>query len=221
MKRELRTTSDGSRTIFVPELDEHYHSFHGAYSESIHVFIHAGLKYLKKPEVHILEIGFGTGLNALVTYRAAEKEGIKIHYTGVEAYPVIKEEWEQLEYTSIPELSKLKEVFRLFHTSPWEEDYRISDFFSLIKQQRKFSEIRAAQAYDLIFFDAFAPSAQPDLWTTSIFNQMYQSLRPGGVLVTYCAKGQVKRNMKEAGFNVERLPGPPGKREMTRALKPD
>ena len=219
MKRELRVTSDGSRTLFVASLDEHYHSIHGAFTESLHVFVNAGLKQMNTDEISILEIGFGTGLNALVTLAAVRESGKKIQYTGVEAYPVHAEEWNALEYTCIEELVSFKKDFHRIHECPWESIQQITANFSLIKQQKKFAEIDDEEKYDLVYFDAFAPSAQPDLWTVEIFNRMYRSLKPSGLLVTYCAKGQVKRNMKAAGFAVERLPGPPGKREMTRAIK--
>ena len=220
MKREVKITADGSKTLFVESLDEHYHSIHGAYNESIHVFIDAGLKYCVKDNISILEIGFGTGLNALVSLNAIQGLNKKITYTGVEAYPVSEIEWSILEYDTIDNLSLHKHSFDKMHESDWEVPIQLDDNFTLIKQQKKFTDIEDIDAFDIIYFDAFAPSAQPDLWTVEIFSRMFDSLKSNGILVTYCAKGQVKRNMKEVGFLVEPLPGPPGKREMTRATKP-
>ncbi|MCT4623560.1 MAG: tRNA (5-methylaminomethyl-2-thiouridine)(34)-methyltransferase MnmD [Schleiferiaceae bacterium] len=219
MKRELRETADGSKTLFIEELDEHYHSIHGALAESRHVFIEAGLKFIDKDEIHILEIGFGTGLNLLTTLEANETLKKRIFYTGVEAYPVLTEEVNKLSYENldIPEL--VQSLIPEIHDALWEKNHAITTLLSLKKEEKKFQEIRNQNEFDLIYFDAFAPSAQPELWTEDVFKNMFKALKPSGALVTYCAKGQVKRNMKAVGFEIERLPGPPGKREMTRAIK--
>lgn len=223
MKREIIKTGDGSATIFLPEWNEHYHSKHGALQEARHVFIEMGLHHFiaKKPSesLSILEIGFGTGLNALITYFIAETTGIKTNYTGVEAYPVVLEELNALNYAkSVPE-KDASEVFNKLHEAQWGKKEEISSFFKLQKEKMFFNDIRAEEAYDLIFFDAFGPRVQPELWKEEIFSIMYRALNNEGVLVTYSAKGSVRRAMQAVGFLVERLPGPPGKREMLRATK--
>lgn len=223
MKREIIKTADGSSTIFLPEWNEHYHSKHGALQEAQHVFIKTGLHHFlekKSPEsLSILEIGFGTGLNALITYFEAQKTGVNINYTGVEAYPVSSEELKALDYAEVVPEKHTSEVFNKLHETEWGKKESISSFFSLQKEQMFFSDIRAENAYDLIFFDAFGPRVQPDLWTEKLFSLMYRALDNGGVLVTYSAKGSVRRAMQAVGFLVERLPGPPGKREMLRATR--
>jgi tRNA U34 5-methylaminomethyl-2-thiouridine-forming methyltransferase MnmC len=219
MKRELRETADGSKTLFIEELDEHYHSIHGALAESRHVFIEAGLKFIDKDEIYILEIGFGTGLNLLTTLEANETLKKRIFYTGVEAYPVLTEEVNKLSYENLDIPEPVQSLIPEIHDALWEKNHSITSLLSLKKEEKKFQEIRNQNEFDLIYFDAFAPSAQPELWTEDVFKNMFNALKPSGALVTYCAKGQVKRNMKAVGFEIERLPGPPGKREMTRAIK--
>lgn len=220
MNRELRLTADGSSTIFVPALDEHYHSIHGARQESAHVFIAAGLNNRHESSISILEIGFGTGLNAFLTALEAQKKGVTIFYTGLEKYPVSTAEAAHLNYAKGALDSPESSLFKALHLAPWETETPINTHFILLKRQIDFLEFKAEEAFHLIYFDAFAPSAQPDLWTVEMFQSMFSALKKGGELVTYCAKGQVKRNMKTAGFIVDALPGPPGKREMTRATKP-
>jgi tRNA U34 5-methylaminomethyl-2-thiouridine-forming methyltransferase MnmC len=227
MKRQLVKTKDNSFTLFVPELDEHYHSIHGAMQEAEHIFIQAGLLYKSKDikKLDILEIGFGTGLNALLTCLNAEKHQLKINYVGLEKYPVAETEWTQMDYASIlPSYyqttnSQTEVCFKKLHTVDWEATSTISNWFALKKQALDFKVFCESEAYDLIYFDAFAPSAQPNLWTIDIFERMHKALKSGGTLVTYCVKGEVRRNMKAAGFDVEKIPGPPGKREMARAFK--
>ncbi|MEG9328511.1 tRNA (5-methylaminomethyl-2-thiouridine)(34)-methyltransferase MnmD [Salinimicrobium catena] len=223
MKREIIKTGDGSATIYLPEWNEHYHSKHGALQEAQHVFIESGLRhYLEKKapaRLNILEIGFGTGLNALLSYYEAQKGEVILDYTGVEAYPVSVEELESLDYARLFPEDDAAEVFAKLHQSPWGRKTEISPLFCLQKQQMFFKDIKAQDYFDLIFFDAFGPRVQPELWTEEIFMRMYNSLRQDGVLVTYSAKGSVRRAMQAVGFLVERLPGPPGKREMLRATK--
>lgn len=217
MKRELRTTSDGSRTLYVEHWDEHYHSVHGAVQESMHVFILHGFRSVEVNPVSILEFGFGTGLNALLTLLEAETEGRSVRYTAMEAYPLTEEEWRSVEYGNEPDA---REPFELLHTAEWETTAELSPAFSLFKTRIDFLNASFSPgSFDLIYFDAFAPSAQPELWETEVFEKCYEWLKDGGELVTYCAKGQVKRNMRAAGFEILRLPGPPGKREMTKAVK--
>lgn len=218
MNRTIERTADGSATLFVPELDEHYHSVKGAQTESQHIFIGLGLNASAAICPRILEIGFGTGLNALLTLEAAEENRRKVHYTGIELYPLSWEVVKQLRYSESP-------FFETLHTVPWEEDNVITPFFRLRKLQADFTNMKEAPIgfephYDLIYFDAFAPEKQPEMWSQELFNQLYVSMNKGGILTTYCAKGIVRRMLQAAGFTVERLPGPPGgKREVLRGRK--
>jgi tRNA U34 5-methylaminomethyl-2-thiouridine-forming methyltransferase MnmC len=221
MKREIITTEDGSTTIHLPEWDEQYHSKHGAIQEAYHVFIEMGFfHFLKKNQpklLHILEIGFGTGLNSIVTLIEAKKLNIEVEYTGVEAYPIASDEVGKLNYAK--QLNVSDELFNQLHLSDWEISEEIISDFKLLKQKKFFSEIEDQDKFHIIYFDAFGARIQPELWTVEIFQKMYNALKPEGVLVTYSAKGSVRRAMQEVGFTVERLPGPPGKREMLRATK--
>jgi len=221
MKRELLKTADGSTTIHLPDINEQYHSKHGALQESNHVFISKGLHKIaaKQSEISILEIGFGTGLNALLTYFEASQSNLAINYTTVEAYPVLASEWEALNYGALIQNEKGPEVFRKLHETTWEAQHVVSSFFKFTKQEKKFEAITDQEAYDLIYFDAFGARVQPELWTEAIFKIMYKAMKQGGILVTYAAKGSVRRAMQAVGFSVERLEGPPGKREMLRATK--
>ena len=223
MERRIVRTADGSTTIFLPEWDEHYHSKHGALQEAYHVFIRMGLDHVRTqrsmPAISIMEIGFGTGLNAFITLMEAERQNFQVNYTGIEAYPVSPEEVQALNYTSSLKEARGEEYFRLLHDSPWEESGEITPHFRLFKKKQFFQEIEAEDAFDLIYFDAFGARVQPNLWTEDIFFRMFRALKAGGTLVTYSAKGSVRRAMQAVGFQVERLPGPPGKREMLRAKK--
>lgn len=222
MKREIINTGDGSNTIHLPEWNEQYHSIHGAIQEARHVFIEMGLKKAlatNSHEINILEVGFGTGLNALVTWQEVLNRSINLYYTGVEAYPVQPDEVKKLNFSEEIKENKVKEVFTLMHELPWELSQEVTPRFFLHKQKKFFQEITETGKYDLIYFDAFGARVQPELWTASIFKTMHQALKPNGFLVTYAAKGSVRRAMIEVGFTVERLPGPPGKREMLRATK--
>lgn len=219
MKRQLLITADGSTTIHLPEWDENYHSKHGAIQEARHVFLKMGLSlFYDSKEVVILEAGFGTGLNAYLTLLDAQSKNLKIYYEGVEGYPVSIDE---IKHCNFPEqLNKTREVFKKLHTSEWEKDTNINDTFILKKRKQFFSEITDENKYNLIYFDAFGPRVQPELWSAEQFQKMFCALRQKGVLVTYSAKGSVRRALQEVGFTVERVPGPPGKREMLRATKP-
>lgn len=219
MDREIIRTKDGSTTIHIKDWDECYHSKHGAIQEAQHVFIKNGLALYQNQSVSILEIGFGTGLNAFITYLESKKLGLEINYVGVEAYPVSISELSAMNYVSELNADDKNAIFNLFHESNWEEKVIIDPFFTITKRQQFFEEITDCEQYDLIYFDAFGYRVQPDLWSTSIFKKMHTALRPGGKLVTYAARGVVKRSMIEVGFTVEKLPGPPGKREMFRATK--
>ena len=220
MKREIITTADGSKTIYIPEWDEHYHSSHGALQEAQHVFINNGLNKQTGDYLTILEMGFGTGLNALLTYFSAEKRQQYIHYIGIEAFPPSEKEIAAMEYDRFSSDPDAKRVYEELHTAPWNNALSISEHFVIEKQKCVLEDARVdGGTVDLIYYDAFGPRVQPELWTLEIFELLYKWLAPGGVLVTYCAKGQVKRDLKAVGFLVESLPGPPGKREMTRAIK--
>ena len=219
MKREIIRTADGSTTIHLPDWDESYHSKHGAIQEAYHVFIQNGFSLYKDRPVSILEIGFGTGLNAFITFLESQKSAQQIDYVGVEAYPVSPEEVLSMNY--IDELNAANEIvtFETMHQSVWEEHVKLSENFTLTKRKQFFADISDKEKFDLIYFDAFGYRVQPELWSTEIFKKMYDALKPDSVLVTYAARGVVKRSMIEVGFTVEKLPGPPGKREMFRAKK--
>ncbi|KJD34391.1 SAM-dependent methyltransferase [Tamlana nanhaiensis] len=239
MKREIIITADGSTTIHIPEWNEQYHSKHGAIQEAYHVFIKHGLHHFCHPELvsgshsmdvssgaveklqnnplSILEIGFGTGLNAFITLFEAEKLNLNINYVGVEGYPVALNEVEKLNYAE--EINQSETLFQEIHKVAWEEKHDITTHFSLTKQEKFFDAIDDENAFNIIYFDAFGARVQPELWTETIFLKMYKALKNEGVLVTYAAKGSVRRAMQAVGFLVEKLPGPPGKREMLRATK--
>ena len=220
MKREILITEDGSTTIHLPEWNENYHSKHGAIQEAKHVFIKNGLSLFKNKSVSILEIGFGTGLNAFITFLEAKKTNQTIDYVGIEAYPVAGEEVLQMNYVSALNAEPQSSIFKKMHESVWEEKIILDNNFSLTKRKQFFDEIDDENSYDLIYFDAFGYRVQPELWSTEIFRKMYNSLKINSYLVTYAARGVVKRSMIEVGFKVEKLEGPPGKREMFRAYKP-
>lgn len=225
-KRRIVTTSDGSSSLYLEEWDEHYHSHHGALAEARHVFIRHGLQFVmetKEPSsVALLEIGFGTGLNALLSALFAQQNLLTINYTGVEAFPVRREEWQSLNY---PELLQKEgdsaSLFENLHESSWSQPNTITPVFILEKRNQDFRDICDERQFDLIYFDAFGARVQPELWERPVFDRMYKALKPGGILVTYASKGSVRRAMQASGFTVEKLPGPPGKREMVRAWVPD
>lgn len=220
MKKEIILTSDGSSSIYLPEWDESYHSKHGAIQEAYHVYIRSGLDLFKNnAQIEILEIGLGTGLNCFITFLECQKRNLKINYDGVEAFPLKAEEISQLNYVQQLKAEAKTDYFNKIHSSKWEEKVRISNNFSLIKRKQSFEEITDENRFDLIYFDAFGARVQPELWSEQVFKIMYQSLKNNGVLVTYSAKGSVRRALQNVGFSIERLPGPPGKREMLRARK--
>jgi tRNA U34 5-methylaminomethyl-2-thiouridine-forming methyltransferase MnmC len=216
MKREILVTSDGSTTIHLPDLDEQYHSKNGSINETYHVFINSGLKLVSSEKVAILEIGFGTGLNSFITYLEGKRT---IDYVGVEAYPVTPEEVEKMNFITVLKAEKERAVFEKMHVVSWGEKHQISETFSLLKRKQLFENIEDKDAFNLIYFDAFGARVQPELWSEEIFRKMFNALKENGILVTYSAKGSVRRAMQAVGFTVERLPGPPGKREMLRAIK--
>ena len=220
LKREILITSDGSTTIHLPEWNEQYHSKHGAIQEAYHVFIKHGLSLFTASEtISILEIGFGTGLNAFISYLEAKKHQLNINYIGVEAYPVEKEEILKLNYVTELNVKEEQVVFNKMHSLSWNKKHVLSTNFSLTKRKQFFDTINDVELCNLIYYDAFGARVQPELWTVDIFKKMFNALKQGGVLVTYSAKGSVRRAMQEVGFIVEKLPGPPGKREMLRGEK--
>jgi len=218
MQTELKITEDGSHTLFVPEIDECYHSTHGAIQESQHIFIEAGIKQCQKEKIKILEIGFGTGLNAFLTLLEAERSEKQIQYTSLELYPVEIEKALQLNYPEMLAPEK-RLVFEEMHTAEWNIEIPISSFFKLIKIETDFTGYVLEEQFDVVFFDAFSPEKQPEMWSEVLFEKIYAHCNQGAVLTTYCAKGIVRRAMQAAGFVVDRLPGPPGKREMLRGKK--
>jgi len=219
VKREIIKTLDGSTTIHLPEWNESYHSKHGAIQEAKHVFIKNGLSLFENKPVSVLEIGFGTGLNAFITFLEAMQSEQKIEYVGIEAYPVDTDEVLAMNYVKELEADQFSNVFQQMHEHDWNQKFELSSDFTLTKRKQFFNEIEDQNAFDLIYFDAFGYRVQPELWSTEIFQKMYNSLKPNGILVTYAARGVVKRSMISVGFEVEKLVGPPGKREMFRARK--
>jgi tRNA U34 5-methylaminomethyl-2-thiouridine-forming methyltransferase MnmC len=215
---QLETTSDGSHTLYVPELNEHYHSIHGAVQESTFIFINNGFNFCKASPLNILEIGFGTGLNVLLTAIKSKTGSREVHYTTIEKYP--------LEDSIVSSLNHYKyageegrEIFRQIHSAPWNVNVNIFRNFNLKKIEADLTKTSLEGSYDLIYFDAFGPDKQPEMWTSEIFRMIADITSDSGVLVTYSAKGQVKRNLRASGFEVNLLPGPPGKRQMIRAIK--
>ena len=216
---KLEQTADGSYTLYVPELDEHYHSVKGALTESQHIFIDMGLKHSSVPSPRILEIGLGTGLNCFLTFIASEETGRKIHYTGIERYPLKEEVIRTLDYPTLIGKGHDDAYFAI-HQAAWEKDVPLSSSFTLHKIEGDFTQYTFEGKYDIIYFDAFAPEKQPEMWDQSLFDSLYHVLNNGGILTTSCAKGIVRRMLQASGFMVERLPGPPGgKREILRATK--
>jgi tRNA U34 5-methylaminomethyl-2-thiouridine-forming methyltransferase MnmC len=214
------TTSDGSHSLLNADLNETYHSTHGALQESQHVFIKNGLDQVlaeTSDAIEVLEIGFGTGLNAFLTLQRATEAKRKIRYTTLEVFPLDENIWSNLNYTS--SLGS-KDLFASLHHALWGVDQNISEFFTILKIKQKLQDEKLPRGvFDLVYFDAFAPNKQPEMWELSTLKLVTDSMREGAVLVTYCAKGQVKRDLKSLSLRVETLPGPPGKKEMIRACK--
>jgi tRNA U34 5-methylaminomethyl-2-thiouridine-forming methyltransferase MnmC len=219
MKREIVETKDGSHTIFIPEWNESYHSKNGAIQEAKHVFIQSGLSLFQGKSVSILEIGFGTGLNAFITFLEAKEANQQINYVGVEAYPVVLEEVEKLNYVDELKATSERAVFNKMHTSNWENEIELSSFFQLTKRKQFFQDINDVDTFDLVYFDAFGFDLQPELWTEEIFKSLYVAMKEGAVLVTYACRTPIRKAMLAVGFRVEKLPGAPGKREMLRASR--
>ncbi len=220
--RELVVTGDGSHSLYLPGCDEHYHSVHGALRESRHVFIRHGYDHVIAAaggRVRILEVGFGTGLNALLTWARSRSGLLQVAYTALEPYPLDEQCVGRLNYPErLPEVDA-RAVFETIHRCGWEVPQRIDEHFNLLKLGCCFSDFEPEGDFDLVYHDAFSPAVQPELWTRDVFAKLAGCMSPGAVLVTYCAKGEVRRHLRSVGLTVERLPGPPGKREMTRATQ--
>lgn len=229
---EIEKTADGSNTLYVPELNEHYHSVKGALTESEHIFINMGLNHLidynpDKKNINILEIGFGTGLNTFLTILESLGKDISIFYTSIEKYPLSPETIKILEYPELisayrqkEDKQKYKEIFSTIHSVSWNTPQKITENFTLEKIEADFTQYPFKEGYDIIYFDAFAPEKQPEMWQQCLFDMLFKILNINGILTTYCSKGVVRRMLQSAGFTVERLPGPPGgKREILRGTK--
>lgn len=229
MRRNLILTKDGSHTVAVPAMAVTYHSVHGAIQESMHVFIREGLLHWLEAsiaagagspgEIRVFEMGFGTGLNALLTFAAVDKRVAFVKYTAIELFPLDREQALQLNYCECLGRPDLRLFFEKMHGCDWGSSVPIGPGFELRKLEQNLAGYSTDELFDLVYYDAFAPSAQPELWTDEVFKKLYGMLRPGGILVTYCSKGDVKRAMQAVGFDVRKLAGPPGKREMLRAGK--
>jgi len=224
IKKRQYKTSDGSPTLYMEAFDEYYHSKHGAIQEANYVYLEKGLVYWmlqspQKKECTIFEMGFGTGLNAILTAEVAKTQKKQIHYHTIEAYPLTSKELNDVGYSDFLS-TELAALFSQVHQVEWEVSQKISDFFYLKKYQTLLKEFSSYQKYDIIYYDAFGARTQPELWEDECFPSLIQSLNPGGVFVTYSAKGSVRRALTSLGLSVSLIPGPPGKREMIRAIKP-
>jgi tRNA U34 5-methylaminomethyl-2-thiouridine-forming methyltransferase MnmC len=214
MQRKVVLTADGSRTIHLEDWNENYHSHHGALQEAKHVFIDKVRERIaNRKEISILEIGFGTGLNAFLTMELAKELGVKVKYVGLEAFPVSPEELEALNYAGFWEEGR--SLYDKMHEISWEYEVWINEQFLLLKKRIAFEDwVADTDRFDFIYFDAFGPRVQPHLWTVPIFEKMFQASKKNAFFITYCAKGQVRRDLESVGYKMQRLPGPPGKREM-------
>ncbi len=220
MNKEFMITEDGSHTIYLPEMDEHYHSVHGAIQESLHIYINQGLLFSGKKTLSILEIGFGTGLNAWLTYCFALQEKLLVNYFSLEKYPLNESEYLKLNYPSII-FPENRQAFFDIHRAEWNTDVEISPEFVLHKHEADLLGFRfdVGRKFDLVYYDAFAPGKQAEMWTDEIIRQVTDCVDTGGILVTYCAKGSVRRSFTSAGFTMERIDGPIGKKEILRGKK--
>lgn len=219
-KRELKVTADGSHTFYLPEFDEHYHSTHGAIQEAKHIYIDAGFGYCSRNNISILEIGFGTGLNCLLTVMATKQTNKQVVYDTVELYPLENKQIQMLNYTNNLE-SEYQQIYQQIHSCDWNNTQTICADFMLRKIEGDIKKIELDSNYDLIYFDAFAPDVQPELWDEELFQKIYNRCNKGAILMTYCSKGIVKQALRSVGFIVKRLPGPLGKRHILRATKPE
>jgi tRNA U34 5-methylaminomethyl-2-thiouridine-forming methyltransferase MnmC len=215
---QIIITSDGSHTIYVPEIDEHYHSVHGAVQESTHIFIKNGFEICKADPLNIFEVGFGTGLNALLTAIKCISGNIEVNYTSIEKYPLDESVIRSLNYSDFAG-ENAKEIFQAIHSVPWNVSINICKNFNLKKIEADLTTYTISGRYDLIYFDAFGPDKQPEMWTREIFDKIASITNRHGIFVTYSAKGEVRRALKSSGFEVTLIPGPPGKRQIISAVK--
>lgn len=219
---KLITTKDGSHTIYLPGMNEHYHSVHGAISESLHVYIRSGFSYHPARKISVLEIGFGTGLNVLLTLIQAREEKRNVTYHSVDTFILPAYIIDKLNYNTLYDStsgSNDPSWFKMIHGSSWENEYEISDFFHLKKIFADIKKIELTSKYDIVYFDAFGPDKQPDMWTDDIFKKIYDAMNPGSIMTTYSSKGEVRRKLEKSGFMVEKIPGPAGKREILRCFR--
>lgn len=219
-QRKIILTTDGSHSVLLPNDNVSYHSKHGAIQESMHVYINPGLNHLlkEKKSITIFEMGFGTGLNALLTLIEGKKENARIRYLAVEKFPLEVSEIEKLNYCQRLHIPSLQKLFIQMHSSAWNADIKITSEFVLHKFYGDISEYEGNDKLDLVYFDAFDPAFQPELWTTSIFKKIHNMMHTGGIIVTYSSRKKVRKAMEEAGFEVSKLPGPPHKREIVRGI---
>lgn len=220
---KIIVTEDGSHSLYHAKLNETYHSFHGAVQESRYVFLKEGLDFLRTSfaldKIRVLEVGFGTGLNAILTSEWAVANKVRVEYTTLEPFPLKREVYEALNYHEFFEDKTVKERFLALHNVAWEQAFQQNEFFSILKSEAKLQDFKSDSLFDIIFFDAFAPSKQSEMWDLEVIEKTALLLDSNGVFVTYCAKGQLKRDLKAVGLAVETLPGPPGKKEMVRGVK--
>ncbi|HCT29282.1 MAG TPA: SAM-dependent methyltransferase [Bacteroidales bacterium] len=217
-KIKIIETADGSNTLFSEEFNAHYHSLNGALQESRHIFIEYGFNYFSSKQISVLEVGFGTGLNAALTASRAENNKVKTRYSGIELFPLNNEILNKINYKSVLSPNEF-ELWTKINHAQWELEKNISDFFSIEKLKMSICNANLTKTFDLIYYDAFAPEDQPELWDKSIFEKIYNATNPEGILVTYCSKGIVKQALRHAGYKVERHPGPIGKRHIIRAIR--
>lgn len=217
-QREILQTGDGSKTLFLPQLKEQYHSRFGAIAESEHIYIRHGLLDRNLTKVSVFEVGFGTGLNAMLSFLAARKNGLILRYSSIELYPLTHSEYDQLGHIALLDpagRNLLKEILQ----SPWNKEIRIDSCFSILKIQHDILRYIPESRYDVVYFDAFAPSIQPALWSDMVFRKIFAAMNEGGILSTYSSNTKVQRTLRDAGFSISKLPGPPGKREILQAIK--
>lgn len=223
---ELHTTEDGSLTLYAPTFGEHYHSMHGAVQESEHIYLGLALRERMSSwqegdaPLRLFEVGFGTGLNALLSWREAEERHIPLQYYSIEKFPITPELYEALHYEGLGEEREVKDQLLRLHTAPWDEAVELSPFFTLYKLRGDLTTCTFPEKLSVIYYDAFSPESQPELWAEELFQRLGQVASSGAILSTYCAKGEVRRRLQRSGFLVERLPGPPGKREVLRGRIP-
>jgi len=223
---ELHTTEDGSLTLYAPTFGEHYHSMHGAVQESEHIYLGLALRERMSSwqegdaPLRLFEVGFGTGLNALLSWREAEERHIPLQYYSIEKFPITPEIYEALHYEGLGEELEVKDQLLRLHTAPWDEAIELSPFFTLLKLRGDLTTCTFPERLSVIYYDAFSPESQPELWAEELFQRLGKVACSGAILSTYCAKGEVRRRLQRSGFLVERLPGPPGKREVLRGRIP-